>query len=721
MSGKIITIYETREGLGQAIVGVNLAVSMATQLGKRLLVADFDFSGSGETSVLLNFKTDKHLDGLLELISHLDERILKGFIIKHHTGIDVLPGISSEADRRQIDINALPTIIGLARALYPFTIVASESRINARTTALFDASDLILLIISPHLLSLNHAKHFLDKMKSLHYPMGMVKVIVNMSDLKDGIPKKNIETYLGMETFAELPYDPSTILPSINDGAPAVAQSPQAPFSRAIKILSQTIIKEGEKFDADKTGIFSASFAGMSSRQKARQEAEEAKKKQQGESVVGTQTAPSEEQTTRRVEEIKHKLHKRLLDEIDFKSLDASNPELMRKKVLEKIETILAEEGSGGLSREERSEMVQSLLDDVLGLGPLENLLRDTSVSEIMVNGTRDIFIEKNGKIFPSDEKFTSNEQIRTVIDRILAPIGRRVDESTPLVDARLADGSRVNVIIPPLSLIGPVITIRKFTMKKLGMEDLIRIGSASEAMIEFLRIAVNLRKNIVISGGTGSGKTTLLNMLSSFIPSDERIITVEDSAELRLPQRHVITLESKPASIEGTGEIPIRRLVINALRMRPDRIVVGECRGGEALDMLQAMNTGHDGSLTTIHANTPRDAISRLVTMVIMAGTELPEKAIKEQIAGAINIIVQTSRLSDGSRKITQISEVLSLEGTDIKLQDIFVFKQTGIVEGKVRGYFCATGKLPTFMEEMETHGIVCDKSIFVPKEGKA
>ncbi len=716
MNGKIITIYETREGLGQALVGINLAVSMATQLGKRVLTADFDFSGAGEISVLLNFKTAKHLDELLQLISHLDERILKGFIIKHHTGIDILPGISPEADRRQIDINALPTIVGLLRTLYPFAIISSESRINARTTALFDASDLILLIISPHLLSLNHAKHFLDKMKSLHYPIGMIKVIVNMADLKDGIPKKNIESYLGVEIFAEIPYDPATILPSINDGAPAVASAPQAPFSRAIKLLSQTIIKEGEKFDTDKSGIFSASFAGMDSRKQAR--IEEEQKKQSG------STAQQISETTQqisRVDEIKQKLHKRLLDEIDFKSLDASRPDVMRKKVLEKIEAILAEEGSGGLSREERSQMVQSLLDDVLGLGPLENLLRDPTVSEIMVNGTKDIFIEKSGKIYPSDEKFTSNEQIRTVIDRILAPIGRRVDESTPLVDARLADGSRVNVIIPPLSLIGPVITIRKFTMKKLGMEDLIRIGSASEAMIEFLRIAVNLRKNIVISGGTGSGKTTLLSMLSSFIPSDERIITVEDSAELRLPQRHVITLESKPASIEGTGEIPIRRLVINALRMRPDRIVVGECRGGEALDMLQAMNTGHDGSLTTIHANTPRDAISRLVTMVIMAGTELPEKAIKEQIAGAINIIVQTSRLSDGSRKITQITEVLSLEGTDIKLQDIFLFKQTGITDGKVTGYFCATGKLPTFMDEMETHGIVCDKSIFIPKEGKA
>ncbi|PKN02215.1 MAG: type II secretion system protein E [Elusimicrobia bacterium HGW-Elusimicrobia-1] len=388
----------------------------------------------------------------------------------------------------------------------------------------------------------------------------------------------------------------------------------------------------------------------------------------------------------------------------------------MKKNVREKIEAILSEEGTEGLGREERGQMVLSLIDDVLGLGPLENLLRDDSVSEIMVNGTRDIFVEKGGKLFPAEEKFVSNDSIRTVIDRILAPIGRRVDESTPLVDARLSDGSRVNVIIPPLSLVGPVITIRKFTMKKLGIDDLVNYGAVTRDMVEFLRVCVNLRKNIVISGGTGSGKTTLLNMLSSFIPSDERVVTVEDSAELRLPQRHVITLESRPASIEGTGEIAIRRLVINALRMRPDRIVVGECRGGEALDMLQAMNTGHDGSLTTIHANTPKDAVSRLITMVIMAGTELPERAIKEQIVGAINIIVQTSRISDGSRKITQISEITGLDGTDVRMQDLFVYKQRGIKEGKIHGDFAATGNRPTFMDAIKTHGIELDDKIFTP-----
>lgn len=703
MTGRTITIYETREGLGHAVIGVNLAIALSLQLNKRVVIGDFNFGGANEISVLLNFRSNKYFNELVPLISYLDERILKGFIIKHHSGIDVLPGISAESNPRDIDASALTAVIGLLRTMYPFVISSCENRVNVRSTVIFDNSDLLLLIVSPHLFSLNQAKYFLEKMKSLHYPLGMIKVMVNMADVKSGISKKNVESYLGMEVFAEIPYDPESVLTSINTGVPAVVSSPQSSFSRAIKLVSQTIIKESEQFEKDKTGIFSASFADSPA---ARKKLEESKDKK-------TETEPKET-AENKVSTIKLKLHKRLLDEIDFKSLDTAKPDAMRKKVLEKIESILAELGSEGISREERGEMVQSLLDDVLGLGPLETLLRDDSISEIMVNSTKDIFVEKSGKLYPSEERFSSVDQIRTVIDRILAPIGRRVDESTPLVDARLSDGSRVNVIIPPLSLIGPVITIRKFTMKKLGVDDLINIGSLTREMLHFLRVCVQLRKNIIISGGTGSGKTTLLNMLSSFIPPDERIITVEDSAELRLPQRHVITLESKPASIEGTGEITIRRLVINALRMRPDRIVVGECRGGEALDMLQAMNTGHDGSLTTIHANTPKDAINRLVTMVIMAGTELPERAIKEQILGAIHIIVQTSRLSDGSRKITQISEITGLDGNEVKMQDLFLFRQTAVKDGKVVGSFDTTGKIPTFMDEIKTHGIEFDENIF-------
>ncbi|MDI6757008.1 MAG: ATPase, T2SS/T4P/T4SS family [Endomicrobiia bacterium] len=708
-AGKLLTIYETKEALGQAIIGVNFAIALAAQTAGRAGLCDLNFGGAGELGVLLNFQSNKHFNDLLPLISQMDERILKGFLVKHRSGVDVLPGISADFSPRDIKLDSIGAVIDLLKSMYPFVIASCENRVNSRTTAIFDESDLIFLVISPHLLSLNQAKRFLEQMKTLHYPLGMIKIVVNMADVKSGIPRKNIEEFVGAQIYAEIPYDSATVLPSINDGVPAIESAPQSNFSRAIKLIAQTIIKENEKFAADKSGIFAAALAGADDRRRARLAASLKKEEE---------SRPTDDAEAK-VNALKSKIHKRLLDEFDFKSLDPARPDLMKKNVREKIETILSEEGTEGLGREERGQMVLSLIDDVLGLGPLENLLRDDTVSEIMVNGTRDIFVEKSGKLYPTQENFASNDAIRTVVDRILAPIGRRVDESTPLVDARLSDGSRVNVIIPPLSLVGPVITIRKFTMKKLGIDDLVAYGAVTRDMVEFLRVCVNLRKNIVISGGTGSGKTTLLNMLSSFIPSDERIVTVEDSAELRLPQRHVITLESRPASIEGTGEIAIRRLVINALRMRPDRIVVGECRGGEALDMLQAMNTGHDGSLTTIHANTPKDAISRLITMVIMAGTELPERAIKEQIVGAINMVVQTSRISDGARKITQITEITGLEANEVKMHDLFIYKQRGVKDGKIYGDFVATGNKPTFMDAIKTHGIELDDKIFTPSAG--
>jgi pilus assembly protein CpaF len=336
-----------------------------------------------------------------------------------------------------------------------------------------------------------------------------------------------------------------------------------------------------------------------------------------------------------------------------------------------------------------------------------------------MVNGPTQVFVERNGKIELSGQTFMDDESVLGVIERIVAPIGRRIDESQPYVDARLPDGSRVNAIIAPLSLTGPCITIRKFTKRPLTVEDLIRFGTWTRGATDFLRLCVLMRKNIVVAGGTGSGKTTLLNVLSSFIPATDRIVTIEDAAELRLGQPHVIRLEARPPNIEGRGAVPIRDLVRNSLRMRPDRVIVGECRGGEALDMLQAMNTGHDGSLTTVHANSPRDVISRLETMVLMSGMELPSRAIREQIASAIDIVVHESRLSDGSRKVVCISEVVGLEGQQIVMQDIFEYKQTGIDEkGKVTGRFMPTGAMPTFYEHLKSRGLHIDPSAFDPSK---
>lgn len=361
------------------------------------------------------------------------------------------------------------------------------------------------------------------------------------------------------------------------------------------------------------------------------------------------------------------------------------------------------------------AELKRQVVAEAVGLGALEPLLADESVTEVMVNGADQIYVERDGKLVLTENRFTSSQSLLAIIDRIVAPLGRRIDESSPMVDARLADGSRVNAIIPPLALSGPTITIRKFAKKTLFMSDLVRFGSLSYEMGMFLKKAVELKRNIVISGGTGSGKTTLLNILSNFINEEDRIVTIEDAAELRLNQPHVVSLESRPANAEGKGKITIRELVINALRMRPDRIVVGECRGGEALDMLQAMNTGHDGSLTTGHANTPSDFLSRLEVMVMMAGVDLPSRAIREQIASAIDILVQQSRLADGTRKVTHIMEVTGIDGDKILLETIFEYVRKGYdSKGKIMGEYVATGYVPRFFRDAREQGVELDFSIF-------
>lgn len=410
--------------------------------------------------------------------------------------------------------------------------------------------------------------------------------------------------------------------------------------------------------------------------------------------------------------DLKERIQDKLVAELD-PAMDVSRTDEVRRTIQDMFEQILAQENII-LSRSERERLFEGIVAEILGFGPLEVLLADENVSEIMVNGPEKVFVERKGKLTKTNIIFESNEHVMKVIDRIVSPLGRRIDESSPYVDARLPDGSRVNAIIPPLALNGPTLTIRKFEKDPLTIDDLIRFGSISPETAEFLKACVKGRLNIVVSGGTGSGKTTLLNVLSSFIPNDERIITVENAAELQLRQEHVVTLESRPPNIEGKGEVTIRDLVINTLRMRPDRIVVGECRSGETLDMLQAMNTGHDGSLTTAHANTPRDMLSRLETMCLMAGMDLPVRAIREQVASAVDVIIQQSRMRDGSRKIVNVTEVQGMEGDVIVMSDIFAFEQQGIENGKIVGRLKPTGIRPKFYERIEAAGIVLPPNIF-------
>ena len=414
---------------------------------------------------------------------------------------------------------------------------------------------------------------------------------------------------------------------------------------------------------------------------------------------------------------LRAELHRKLIAAMDLRRVNVARmaDAELRATAQKLIEELIDSDSAFEPLRPVRDALRDVVLNEVVGLGPLEALLADEEVSEVMVNGHNDIYIERGGRLSRSAISFSNDAAVLAAIERIVSPLGRRIDESSPMVDARLKDGSRVNAIIPPLAIRGPSITIRKFSRKRLRDTDLIGFGSIDRAMIEFLRVAVRMRANVVVSGGTGSGKTTLLNVLSNFIPDSERIVTVEDAAELQLNQPNLVSLEARPANIEGRGAVTIRDLVKNCLRMRPDRIIVGECRGGEALDMLQAMNTGHDGSLTTAHANSPRDCLARLEVMTLMSGLDIPLQAIREQIASAVGLIVQQTRFSCGTRKVTHIAEVTGMEGNIIQLQDIFRFEQDGFdAAGKVRGQFLATGHVPDFYRDLARRGLEVDMSIF-------
>ena len=437
--------------------------------------------------------------------------------------------------------------------------------------------------------------------------------------------------------------------------------------------------------------------------------------------IFGAREDTQDMAAERSYQEVKQRIHQRIVDEM------TPEEQLMLTSVHQdphQVETLITDycqrvldENPFAIPQGEKPRLIADIRDEVLGLGPIEALRKDDAITEIKVNGPRQVFVERMGKLELTDAKFHDTAHLMNIIERILTPLGRRVDESSPLVDARLEDGSRVNIIIPPLSLVGPCLTIRKFSKTPLSVDNLISFGTMDEKMATFLRACVKARINLLVSGGTGSGKTTTLNGIASVIPEGERIVTIEDAAELRLQQQHVVTLEARPANLEGKGAITIRDLVRNALRMRPDRIIVGEVRTGEALDMLQAMNTGHDGSLTTAHANSPRDVLSRLETMVMMSGLELPERAIREQISSAIDLIIHQARLRDGSRKITYITEVQKMEGTTKTTQDLIRFQQTCIDStGKILGHFVPTGLQPSFLEKIEVSGSKLPEGFFTP-----
>lgn len=416
-------------------------------------------------------------------------------------------------------------------------------------------------------------------------------------------------------------------------------------------------------------------------------------------------------------EKLKEHIHGKLVEKLDLTRLSELEGDSLRREIRVVVEHLCDTENPM-LNRSERERLVEEVLDEAFGFGPLELLLKEEGVADIMINGPKHVFLEKNGRIIRSDVTFRDNDHLLQILDRIVSKVGRRIDETSPMVDARLPDGSRVNAIIPPLALDGPSLTIRRFGSNPLTLEDLLKFGAFTPEMVMFMEGAMKARLNVIISGGTGSGKTTLLNTLSSFISNENRIITIEDAAEIQLQQEHVLRLETRPANIEGKGAVTATDLVKNALRMRPDRIIIGECRGGEALDMLQAMNTGHDGSLTTVHANNPRDAISRIETLVNMSGFDLPMTALRKQIASAVHLVIQASRLQGGPRKVTYITEIVGMEGDTIVMQDIFKFVQEGIdSNGKAVGHFMATGVRPKCIEHLESSGVKVPPSIFTER----
>jgi pilus assembly protein CpaF len=431
-------------------------------------------------------------------------------------------------------------------------------------------------------------------------------------------------------------------------------------------------------------------------------------------SLIGAQQKKSKDTQAEGFAQLKLAVHNRLFDTLDVARLESLEPQLASQKVTSAISDILNEEGRL-LTDEDRTRLVEEIKNEMLGLGPLEPLLWDDTVTDILVNGHDQVYVEKGGKLFHTEIKFQDDAHLMLIIDRIVSQVGRRVDEASPMVDARLPDGSRINAIIPPLALDGPSLSIRRFGRKRFNIDDLVEKGTLVPEIVEFLEIIVKARLNILISGGTGSGKTTMLNCMSAFVPADERIVTIEDSAELSLQQPHIVRLETRPSNVEGKGEVTARDLVKNSLRMRPDRIIVGEVRGAEVFDMLQAMSTGHDGSLGTIHANAPRDAMGRVEMMMLLSGISIPQKAMRQQIASALNIIVQVARLSDGGRKVMKISEISGMEGEMVMMQDLFEFKRTGIgAGGKVMGHFVSTGIRSTYTQRLEAAGLRLDSKLF-------